>query len=527
MDRDRLHHLLQQHLDDVLTPLERAELSVMLLESWAAREAFWEAARWNALLRQWGEEHAGDGMIQAPKIRATGQRRWFVALAAVSVFVALLGLSRFVLFSHSPRPSAPSVAMLTHAFDTVWNHSGGRSVGESLAPGWLRQKAGMTQIEFARGARVVLEGPAELQVVSDNSVVLQNGRMRAIVPEPAHGFTVKTPQVTVTDLGTQFGLDITEKAAEIHVLEGRVEFRVAGETQPQALRVGEAMRVENGKATSIALRREDFVSDAALAVRERELASDRIVAWKDAHEWLCKHPASLLVLDFSDEPSSSRTLADRRLHAPLDAAAVVVGCEPTRGRWDGKTALEFKRVTDRVRATVPGTFPSLTLLAWVRVDSLPSSQGALLMTESFQRGEVHWYLYSDGRIGFGVRSKESGSGAWSTFYSATPLPPEMLGSWISVAVTFDHSTQTVRHYLNGRENGSRRLRMDGPLRLDTFEIGNCGVRADDPRLAADAEAARRIRPRNFTGRMDEFAALGVALTPEDIGRLHRAGKAAD
>src|ERR1041385_2628365 len=59
MHDDRLQILLQRYFDQLLTTEERQELERILLASPQAREQFWESARWNAALRQWGEAEWG------------------------------------------------------------------------------------------------------------------------------------------------------------------------------------------------------------------------------------------------------------------------------------------------------------------------------------------------------------------------------------------------------------------------------------------------------------------------------------
>jgi hypothetical protein len=56
---ERTQLLLQRYFDQVLTVEERNELSAILLASPREREEFWELARWNALIRQWGEAEWG------------------------------------------------------------------------------------------------------------------------------------------------------------------------------------------------------------------------------------------------------------------------------------------------------------------------------------------------------------------------------------------------------------------------------------------------------------------------------------
>ena len=45
----------------------------------------------------------------------------------------------------------------------------------------LRMKAGSVQVGFSKGARVVIEGPAEFQLMSDNE-----GRMVPLAPDACH-----------------------------------------------------------------------------------------------------------------------------------------------------------------------------------------------------------------------------------------------------------------------------------------------------------------------------------------------------
>ena len=79
-----------------------------------------------------------------------------------------------------------AVAMLDRAVDAQWDQ-GNKSprLGAPLEPGWLRLKSGLAQIVFYSGARVVIEGPTELRIVSPNEAACQSGRLVAEVPPQA------------------------------------------------------------------------------------------------------------------------------------------------------------------------------------------------------------------------------------------------------------------------------------------------------------------------------------------------------
>src|SRR5437773_7711505 len=107
--------------------------------------------------------------------------------------------------------TSSAVAMLARAVDPRW---GGKSaplrVGSALEPGWLRLESGLAQVVFYSGARVVIEGPTDLQLVSPAEAVCPAGRLLAEVPHAARGFHVKTSQINVVDRGTTFGIDATQ-----------------------------------------------------------------------------------------------------------------------------------------------------------------------------------------------------------------------------------------------------------------------------------------------------------------------------
>jgi hypothetical protein len=161
MDRDRLQFLLQRHFDQMLSAAERAELERMLLTSPGAREAFWETARWHALLRQWGEAEWGrlDAEQHDVQPPAAGRhtRRWaLTALAAVALAFGALQLAEFrrpAVLAKPPSPPAKGVAVLASAADAVWRLPAGRPVAAARL-GAAGQRRGATGFRpgRARGA---------------------------------------------------------------------------------------------------------------------------------------------------------------------------------------------------------------------------------------------------------------------------------------------------------------------------------------------------------------------------------------
>lgn len=141
------------------------------------------------------------------------------------------------------------VATLQTTSDCQWTSpEKSAAPGDQLRAGRLLQLAhGIAEFEFASGAKVVVQGPTEWTIDSNNAATLMNGKLVARVPKQAVGFTVATPSATIVDLGTEFGVEVTGAGdTNIHVLQGRVEARAVASgpaIQPIRLKAGEAIHV--------------------------------------------------------------------------------------------------------------------------------------------------------------------------------------------------------------------------------------------------------------------------------------------
>src|SRR5581483_64270 len=280
MNRERLEILIDRYFDQLLSADEKAELEQMLLESASAREQFWELARWHGALRQlaqeeWGRRDAAATtapnlrVMPAPQPRAVAKprvvhaqatphanARWWIPLAAAALvmlgFIGGLRLSQNNLEpAEFPAPTK-GIAVLSHASSAIWaDENPAHQNGEVLNAGSLKLKAGALQIEFTRGARVVVEGPAEIELLTDNSCALQSGKLVATVPEPAHGFKVRARDFSVIDYGTQFGCAIPLTGSpEVHVFRGAVGVETSASVKTE-LRENNAVRVNGSQLQQI------------------------------------------------------------------------------------------------------------------------------------------------------------------------------------------------------------------------------------------------------------------------------------
>jgi hypothetical protein len=447
----------------------------------------------------------------APALRAPGRRLpWKpIAVAAAALLVAVLWLATRPASETPPAPSYEGCAVLARAFDTAWDPASPvPALGSVLPKRRLTLASGSIQVEFFSGARVILEGPADFELLSTNEGLCRYGKLRAFVPPQAQGFTVRTSSITLVDRGTEFGLRADRGGdAEVHVFQGRVEVRGRGTSEQ--LGVGRAVHIDAaGSILPVDADPEAFLTLTELNLRSAEEARGRYARWGTASDRLSRDPRIAVYYSFEDAPAWSRELrCQRPQRSPLDGA--IIGARWTEGRWSGKKGLEFRGPGDRVRFQDAGEYESLTLMTWVRVDGIERPFNGLMMTDGWTSGSVHWQITKKGQLKLGIHGDKVAHD-----YDTEPLfPAANLGRWIHLCTVYNRQAREVVHYIDGRVSCRLPLKFDTVLRLGNVELGNWGAPIEGSNYGI----------RHLNGRMDEFAVFGAALRDEEVRELYDVG----
>lgn len=456
--------------------------------------------------------------LQKPSVLRIPTRLVFGIAAGFALLT--IGWWQMRLSNSGERKGTPiaAVAMLNRVSEVEWSPTQKPPrPGAPLEAGWLRMNSGLAQIVFYSGARVVVEGPAELQLVSPGEILCARGRIVAEVPPQAKGFRVRTQPMNVVDLGTIFGINVHSNQTELHVFKGSVEYQISSTStnRPRSLHETEGVVVEpSGRARSIPANRAGFASLFDLQNRSSDTAVLQHEQWRAANSRLDRDSSLLIHFDFESggPPDWRLPNASQRRDAATDAT--VIGCEWTQGRWPDKRALEFRGVSDRIRLDIAGEYESLTFVAWVRVQGLDRQINSLFMSDGFDVGTVHWSIRDDGVMALTAIGPRPGD------FQILTTPPvvtlEELGLWLHLAVSIDGLGQRVIQYVNGSQVSNKPLKNSQRFRLGVAEIGNWNARgfpSDDP-----------FHIRNFSGAMDEFCIFSRALTVDEIRALHTSGK---
>ena len=515
MSSDQYRQWIEAYCNETMTPDEFSQFEKALTESATLRAELRQYLALDAHLQQGAEAalEVSGAWGKESNVRRRGMGVWVWAVAASVLF--LIGLSIGWQFAspdgstaqHDPdsessslnEPTDDGVAFLSASVEAVWEDDA-PAVGSVLSGRTLTLTSGLAELQFYSGARLILEGPAEVELVSAYRAICRNGRIRARVPEEARGFALLTASFSLIDLGTEFGLNLGENGdAQVRVFEGEVELH--SRDRKQLLVSGQAVAVDaTGGSTPLAEADDGTVFPSFSGMQSRAEAHTRVKLEKWRH-W------------------NDSLADDRRIVARFDfengtiGRGAVVGCAWTDGRWPGKGGLEFRRTGDRVRVNIPGEFEALTMSAWIRVDALPARRQALLLTDRYEVGRVHWQIGPNGELRLGTRVQNGGKEV-GTGYASPPLfKPRRIGSWSFVATTYDRAAGEVKHYLNGRQVSRHEIVYVERLQIGAGDIGNWSVPLESPR--------RPMPIRNFTGRMDELTIWNTALDASEIKDIYR------
>ncbi|TWT79274.1 FecR protein [Planctomycetes bacterium CA13] len=549
MDTERLEKLLDRYFDEGLTEATKQELEEELLSSPQARELFWQRGKLNSLLRQNGQEVWGDDQAFVQRLEDPAQQpnvarslspllsQWIVSGIAVSMLIAVFGYwSIFHSTSKSdiafdaqqivgsPAHNVVWMAAVRRAVAVQWlDPEGAPRVGEPMGPSRFQLESGLIEIQTNRGALITVEGPADIEIISDMAMRCRSGRIRVDAPPPAFGFLVQTEHVYVVNRGTSFAMNVSaDNEAEIHVIKGMVELISPSTDNPiRELRQGESVGVvTDGTYREIPSKAETFPSAAIVMSRTQRAKVLQRKAWERRRAAIVEDPSCLVYFDFEGSDSDDTVMENHALR-PSGAKehvtdGTIIGCDFTDGRWPGKHALEFKNVFDRVLFSVPGEHETLTAIASVRLDAMDTNVAALLMPDDSSEGNLQWQIsrnkvdLSVGRLRLGqyVQSEST----WLDCYSSKPiLRPERFGTWVQLAFVWDAHRGTCSQFVNGELVGLSRLSSQASiLKTGQLELGNGNA----------GHVLDQSIAQNFNGRMDEFAMFDRALTPQEILAHH-------
>ncbi len=276
---EELGRLAATLCDGEITPAEARRLEELASQSPEARRYLIDYLQlhgelhWDHALGAGADITATLGKPLAPEEFARGTRRagqgkpgmrllLLLATLAVSIAVAIIGW-RAIPLQREPRarPGEPSgagfVAQVTATADARWAvGTDQRYRNRRLSAGeGVQLQAGLAEVTFDSGIRIVLQGPADLHVDSADAAFLMSGAAVTTVPASADRFTLRTTTAVLVAADAEFGLAVAENGSnEIQVFTGEVtaQSTAAGTASARRVSAGEAFTISSAPGETIA-----------------------------------------------------------------------------------------------------------------------------------------------------------------------------------------------------------------------------------------------------------------------------------
>jgi hypothetical protein len=240
MIKDELQHWIEKSLNDIANEEELRALEDSLLGDSQALDHYLNAVNVHASLRR--------RFSVAKEPPSFTWRKFGFGLAIAASVAVIIGVSTLQLNTSTP------TAVIAHVVGAYDEAGAAYTVGETVEPGPVIVSRGLVRLDFSNGARVTIEGPAQIEVKDEKRMVLHHGVVAATIPESAIGFVVDTAAAHVVDLGTSFGVSVSDEGiTEVCVFGGEVEVSSLETDRPTAaphlVKEGQAIRVSEDSGT--------------------------------------------------------------------------------------------------------------------------------------------------------------------------------------------------------------------------------------------------------------------------------------
>ena len=202
------------------------------------------------LIRQ-EELNARESVWQKPKDSGLSSKRTGLLALAVCLMV-MVGVVAWQPWKTDLPVAVESLdtpfAEVSQMVNVVWDPSESYQLNQRVGSKRMVFSSGILRLEFDDGVEVTIEGPADYELVAAGQTRLHSGVLSAVVPAGAEGFKVDTPNATVTDLGTAFGIQLDDTGdVKVAVFDGEVDVALHESDQQRLLKEGEAVRVDQGR----------------------------------------------------------------------------------------------------------------------------------------------------------------------------------------------------------------------------------------------------------------------------------------
>ena len=144
----------------------------------------------------------------------------------------------------------------------------------------------------------------------------------------------------------------------------------------------------------------------------------------------------------------------------------------------------------------------MTFSCWVKIHSFDRWLSSLILTENYDKNELHWQLSDTGEIILGAHSYGN------TFFKTGDKPKD-LGRWLHLTTVFAPRKGKIVHYLDGKEIHRRSITKGSKVVMGKSDIGNWTSTTGNSHAL-----------RSLNGMIDEFIIFSSALSDGEVEEIY-------
>ena len=397
--------------------------------------------------------------------------KWIFAVAAC--------LAAAIIIISNRGPADPGfIAEIKSGIDQqLYNQEGAPlSLGDKLKPGKYTLQKGLTELNYADGIKVVLEAPAKFEVINKDEMKLNSGKVYALTPPGAKGFTITTPKAIFNDLGTEFAVEYEKnKSTTLFVFKGKVQ-AIAYNGLEKILTDGQGLTLGNsGKMKNLVIREDYFV---------RQLPK-----LENSYQKMVASLSPVVYLPMEKDKSGQFYN-----YSTFSPGSVQVANDKTVRGVVGKS---FRSNNDNYLqiGAYPKATESISICGWIKIDGETSG---IVARNGNNRGKGQFSIILEKGVLKSTMLDRHGN-------SVVAAPVEALtpDEWQHFTFVYDGTNAML--YINSK--------------LTAAKSNAEGVFTENP-LPYVSVGSNSQEESSFNGAIDEFAIFNKALTADEIKMLY-------
>lgn len=359
----------------------------------------------------------------------------------------------------------------------------------------LQLSQGTVELTFKSGVKSVIMAPADLTL--NDSLYLKEGTAWFQVPKGAEGFMVRTRELDIVDLGTEFGvLAKADDYDEVHVLKGRVQVTARrDEKESTILTAGQAREVDLfGRLDTIPAKESAFLTSLPESIPHLHWSFDQ----EDGFQVKGSHPA---VADITTTALSAPTFTEGKHGSAISLDGITQHLETD---WNGFAGNRPRTVSFWLKLPVGGDYKENPgIVGW---GDRTQENGKWKITLANQDGSSS------------AKLQLSWGSTWLT--SQSSIQP---GQWQHITVTSngelnDEGFPHAEFYMNGTKQAASYQGLKG---AESFlDLGTTTMTHGAAPLMIGSDLYTNQKSRNlFRGQIDELFIFDGHMTELDVKKL--------